>query len=128
MYLLIHLFNIVCKFSNLEFPFGKYTVVNLCSVFNLCNTSLIMSFLNSIPLSVKMNFEGQILGKIDSMYEWMTSSADFNFIGMASKYKECRSIQVKIHLNPLLVHSKGPTQSRHMSCVTKMASFPCELT
>ena len=70
--------------------------------------------LNSVPLSIKMNFEGPILGKIDLMYEWMESSADFDFIGMASKYEECRSIHVKIHLNPLLDCSKGPSQSRHM--------------
>ena len=61
-----------------------------------------------------MNFDGPILGKIDSMYECMTSSANFDFIGVANKYEECRSIQVKIHLNPLLVHSKGPTQSKHI--------------
>ena len=70
--------------------------------------------LNSVPLSIKMNFTGPILGMIDSMYEWMMSSADFDFIGMASKYKECRSIHFKIHLNPLLDCSKGPTQSRHI--------------
>ena len=61
-----------------------------------------------------MNFEGPILGKIDSMYEWMMSSADFDFIRMASKNEERRSIHVKIHLNPPLDHSKGPTQSRHI--------------
>ena len=48
------------------------------------------------------------------MYECMTLSADFNFIGAAGKYEECRSIQVKIHLSPLLVHSKGLTQSEHI--------------
>ena len=41
---------------------------------HLCNTSLTVSFLNSFPLSIKMNFDGPILGKIDSMYEWITSS------------------------------------------------------
>ena len=43
----------------------------------------------------------------------MTSSADFDLIGVAIKYEECRSIQVKIHLNPLLIRSNGPTQSKH---------------
>ena len=61
-----------------------------------------------------MKFDGPILGRIDSIYECMMSSTDFDFLGVASKYKECRSIQVKIHLNPLLVHSKGPTQSKHI--------------
>ena len=98
IYLLIHLFKRACEFSNLEFPFGKYTVVNLCSVFNLHNTSLIVSFLNSVPLSVRMNCDGQILGRIVLIYECMMSSADFDFIGVAIKYEECRSIQVKIHL------------------------------
>ena len=69
MYLLTHPFNRACEFSHLEFPFGKYTVANLCSVFNLCNTSLIVSFLNSVPLSIKINFDGPILGKIDSIYD-----------------------------------------------------------
>ena len=102
------------QFSNLEFPFGKYTVVNLCSVFNLCNTSLIVSFLNSIPLSVRMNCNGPICGRMVSIYECMMSSADFDLIGVAIKHEECRSIQVKIHLNPLLVQSNGPTQSKHI--------------
>ena len=44
----------------------------------------------------------------------MTSSTDFYFIGVVNKYKECRSIQVRIHLNPLLVLSEGPTLSRHI--------------
>ena len=61
-----------------------------------------------------MKFDGPILGTVDLIYECMTSSADFDLIGIASKNKECRSIQVKIHLNPLLVHSKGPTQSKHI--------------
>ena len=114
MYLLIHLFKRACEFSNLEFPFGKYTIVNLCSVFNLCNTSLIVSFLNSISLSVRMNCDGPIHGRMVSIYECMTSSADFNLIGIAIKYEECRSKQVKIHLNPLLICSNGPTQSKHI--------------
>ena len=41
-------------------------------------------------------------------------SADFDFIKMASKNEECRSIHVKIHLNPLLDLSKGPMQSRQI--------------
>ena len=61
-----------------------------------------------------MNCDGPILGNIVSMYECITSSADFDFIGVAIKYEGCRSIQVKIHLHPLLVRSSGPTQSRHM--------------
>ena len=44
----------------------------------------------------------------------MMSSTDFDFIGMASKNEECRSIHVKIHLNPLLDLSKGPMQSRQI--------------
>ena len=114
MYLLIHLFKRAYEFSNLEFPFGKYTIVNLCSVFNLCNTSLIVSSLNSVPLFVRMNCDGPIHGRMVSIYECMTSSADFNLIGVAIKYEECRSIQVKIHLNPLLVCSNGSTQSKHI--------------
>ena len=114
MYLLIHLFKRACEFSNLEFPFGKYTVVNLCSVFSLRNTSFIVSFLNSVLLSIKMNCNGPILGRIVLIYKCMMSSADFDFIDVAIKYEECRSIQVKIHLYPLLVHSNGQTQSKHM--------------
>ena len=63
---------------------------------------------------LRMNFDGPILGKIDSMYKWMMSSADFDFIRMASKYEECGSIHVKFHLNPLLDHSNGPIQSKHI--------------
>ena len=70
-------------------------------------------------LSVKMNFDGPILGKIDTIYVCMTSSADFDFIGVANKYEECRSIQVRIHLNPLLVHSKVPIQSRHTCTIER---------
>ena len=110
MYLLIHLFKRACEFSNLE-----YAIVNLCSVFNLCNTSLIVSFLNSIPLSVRINCDDPIHGRMVLIYECMMSSADFDLIGVAIKYEECRSIQVKIHLNPLLVHSNGPTQSKHIA-------------
>ena len=67
MYLLIDLLSNVCKFSSLELPLGKYTVVNLCYVFNLFNTLPIVSFLNSVPLSVKMNLDGPICGRIVSM-------------------------------------------------------------
>ena len=61
-----------------------------------------------------MNCDYPILGRIVSIYKCITSSADFDFIGVAIKYEECRSIQVKIHLYPLLVHSNGPTQSKHI--------------
>ena len=61
-----------------------------------------------------MNCDGPMCGRIVSIYECMTSSADFNLIGVAIKYEECRSIQVKIHLNPLLMHSNGPTQSKYI--------------
>ena len=88
--------------------------MNLCSVFNLCNTSLIVLLLNSVPLSVRMNCDGPIHVRMVLIYECMTSSVDFNLIGVAIKYEKCRSIQVKIHLNPLLVHSNGPTQSKHI--------------
>ena len=40
------------------------------------------------------------------------SSADFNFMGTASKYNECRSMQVNIHLKPHLDLSSGPKQSK----------------
>ena len=66
IYLLIDLVSNACEFSSLEFPLGKYTVVNLCSVFNLLNTLLIVSFLNSVPLSVNMNLDGPIYGKMVS--------------------------------------------------------------
>ena len=98
----------------LEFPLGKYTIVNLCSIFNLINTLFIVSFLNSVPLSIKMNLDGAICGKIVSMSVCITSSADFDFMGTASKNDECRSMQVNIHLKPRLDLSNGPTQSRQI--------------
>ena len=52
IYLLIDLLSNVCEFSSLQFPLGKCTVVNLCSVFNLLNTLLIVSFLKSVLLSL----------------------------------------------------------------------------
>ena len=61
-----------------------------------------------------MNCDDPILGRMVLIYDCMTSSADFDLIGVAIKYEECRSIQVKIHLNPLLVRSNGPTQSKHI--------------
>ena len=63
MYLPIDHLSKACEFSNLKLPLGKYTVVNLCSVFNLFNTLPIVSFLNSIPLSDKINPDGPIHGK-----------------------------------------------------------------
>ena len=51
IYLLIDRLSNACEFSNLELPLGKYTIVNLCSVFNLFNTLPIVSFLNSVLLS-----------------------------------------------------------------------------
>ena len=59
----IDLLSNACEFSSLEFSLGKYTIVNLCSMFNLINTLFIVSFLNSVPLSVKMNLDGPICGK-----------------------------------------------------------------
>ena len=44
----------------------------------------------------------------------MTLSADFNFIGTASKNEGCKSIHVKIHLNSPLDLSKAPMQSRQI--------------
>ena len=64
IYLLIDLLSNACEFSSLELPLGKYTAVHLCSVFNLFNTLPIVSFLNSVPLSVKMNLDGPICGRI----------------------------------------------------------------
>ena len=61
-----------------------------------------------------MNCDGPIHGRMVLIYKCMMLSADFNLIGVAIKYEECRSIQVKIHLNPLLVCSNGPTQSKHI--------------
>ena len=66
IYLLIDHFSNACEFSNLEFPLGKYTVVNLCSVFNLLKTLSIVSFLNSVLKSFKMNLDGPICGRIVS--------------------------------------------------------------
>ena len=63
----IDLLSNACEFSNLELPLGKYTIVNLCSVFNLFNTLLIVLFLNSVQLSIKMNLDGPICGRIVSM-------------------------------------------------------------
>ena len=66
IYLLIDHFSNKCEFSSLEFPLGKYTMVNLCLVFNLFNTLSIMSFLNSVPLSISMNLDGPIWSRIVS--------------------------------------------------------------
>ena len=114
IYLLIDCLSNACEFSNQELPLGKYTVVNLCSVFNLFNTLLIVSFLNSVPLSIKMNLDGPICSSIVSTYACITSSADFDFMGTAIRNDECRSMQVNIHLKPHLDLSNGPMQSRQM--------------
>ena len=114
IYLLIDLLSNACKFSSLELPLEKYTVVNLYSVFNLFNTLPIVSFFNSVPLSVKMNLDGPICGRIVLTLGWITSSADSDFMGTANKNDECRSMQVNIHLKPHLDFSNGPTQSKQM--------------
>ena len=78
------------------------------------NTLLIVSFLNSVPLSVKMNLDGPICGRIISTKACMTSSADLDFMGTAIMNEECRSMQVNIHLKFLLDLSNGPTQSKQI--------------
>ena len=81
---------------------------------NLFNTLLIVSFLSSVPLSIKMNLDGPIFGRIVSTQACITSSADFDFMGTAIRNDECRSMQVNIHLKPHLDLSNEPTQSKQM--------------
>ena len=54
----------------------------LCSVHILLNTSVQTLFLNSVPLSVRIFFEGPNTQHMLSVYAFITSSAFSDFIGM----------------------------------------------
>ena len=74
----------------------------LCSVHYCLKTSVHSLFLNSVPLSVKIFFEGPNTQHMLSVYAFMTSSAFLDFIGMQKVNPVSMHTAVSAYLFPLL--------------------------
>ena len=77
----------------------------------LLNTDINCSFLNSIPLSCKINFEHEVLGMISLIYAIETSSTILLFSGTVIRYEVNKQINVRACLLPFDVVGGGPLQS-----------------
>ena len=74
----------------------------LCSVRILLNTSVHSLFLNSVPLSVSIFFDGPNTQQMLSVYAFNTLSAFLDFIGMQKVNPVSMHTAVSAYLFPLL--------------------------
>ena len=74
----------------------------LCSVSILLNTSVHSLFLNSVPLSVSIFFDGPNTQQMLSVYAFITSSAFLDLIGMQKVNPVSMHTAVSAYLFPLL--------------------------
>ena len=74
----------------------------LCSVCILLNTSVHSLFLNSVPLSVSIFFDGPNTHQMLSVYAFITSSAFLVYIGMQKVNPVSMHTAVSVYLFPLL--------------------------
>ena len=74
----------------------------LCSVHILLNTPVDSLFLNSVPLSVSIFFDGPNTQQMLSVYAFSTSSAFLDFIGMQKVNSVSIHTAVSAYLFPLL--------------------------
>ena len=73
----------------------------MCLMPKLSNTDINCSFLNSLPLSCKINFEHEVLGRISLIYASVTSSAILLFSGTIIRYEVKKQINVRACLLPV---------------------------
>ena len=73
----------------------------LCSVRILLNISVHSLFLNSVPLSVSIFFDGQNTQQMLSVYAFITSSAFLDFIGIQKVNPVSMHTAVSAYLFPL---------------------------
>ena len=73
----------------------------LCSVHILLNISVHSLFLNSVPLSVSIFFDGPNTQQMLSVYVFITSSAFLDFIGMQKVNPVSMHTAVSAYLFPL---------------------------
>ena len=78
------------------------------------NTDINCSFLNSIPLSGKINLEHKVLGRISLIYAIETSSAILRFSGTIIIDEVNKQINVRACLLPFDAAGSGPMQSWHI--------------
>ena len=74
----------------------------LCSVRILLNTSVHSLFLNSVPLSVSIFFDGPNTQQMLSVYAFITFSVILDFIGMQKVNPVSMDTAVRAYLFPLL--------------------------
>ena len=74
----------------------------LCSVCILLNTSVHSLFLNSVPFSVSIFFNGPNTQQMLSVYAFITSSAFLDFIGMQKVNPVSMHTAMRAYLLPLL--------------------------
>ena len=79
----------------------------LCSVRILLNTSVHSLFLNSVPLSVSIFFDGPNTQQMLSVYAFITSSAFLDFIGMQKVNPVSMHTAMSAYLFPLLEGGGG---------------------
>ena len=77
---------------------------------NVQNTDISCLFLNSVPLSCKINLEQEVLGRISLIYAIETSSAILLFSGTVMRYKVNKHINVRACLLPFHVASSKPME------------------
>ena len=83
----------------------------LCSVHILLNTSVHSLFLNSVPLSVSIFFDGPNTQQMLSVYAFITSFAFLDFIGMQKVNPVSMHTAMSAYLFPLLGGGGGILQS-----------------
>ena len=98
----------------------------LCSVLTFLNTSAHILFLNSVPLSVRILFEGPKTQHMLSMYAFTTSSAFLDFIGMQKVNPVNMHTAVSAYLLPLLDGGwNSPIRSMAMNSIGCGGTLKC---
>ena len=75
------------------------------------NTGISCSFLNSVPLSCKINLEQEVLSRISLMYDIEMSSAILLFSGTVIRYEVSMHMNIRACLLPFDVAGNGPINS-----------------
>ena len=116
----------LCHASRQPFASGVYTGEYTLLISSCLQSSSNCSFLNSVPLSVKILELPPKMQYMWVLYASQMVSADLSGIGMAIVYPVSMSIHVKINLFLLEVTGDiGPTKSIQMSCISMSGVLKC---
>ena len=114
------------KPSILPLHWGEEMGEVLCSVRILLNTSVQSLFLNYVPLSVSIFFEGPNTQQMWSVYAFITSSTFLDFIGIQKVNPVSMHTAVSAYLFPLLEGGwNSPIKSKAMNSIGCGGTLKC---